>query len=60
MSDTPHTCGPRNRGDCYACVRSDLDRTLSVLRELEAAQSGEASEDGEGEAGEDPAEPTEE
>ena len=60
MSDTPHTCGPRNRGDCYACVRSDLDRTLSVLRELEAAaESDEANEAGEGEAGEDPAEPTE-
>jgi len=54
MSDTPHTCGPRNRGDCYACVRSDLDRTLRVLREAEeaaeeAAEGGAEDAEGEGE-----------
>jgi serine/threonine protein kinase len=62
MSDTPHTCGPRNRGDCYACVRSDLEETLAALHAVEEEEGG--GEDGDGESedgeGEPEGEPTEE
>ncbi len=44
MSDTPHTCGPRNRGDCYACVRRDIEATLATLHEIEAQNAAEAAE----------------
>ncbi len=44
MSDTPHTCGPRNRGDCYACVRRDIEETLRTLREAEAAAGTETGD----------------
>ena len=58
MSDTPHTCGPRNRGDCYACVRRDIEATLEALHAAQAAAEAEAeaeaSPEGEG------SEPTEE
>ncbi|MBO6935579.1 MAG: serine/threonine protein kinase [Deltaproteobacteria bacterium] len=54
MSDTPHTCGPRNRGDCYACVRRDIEDALESLHAAEAAAEGEPAEEAEG------AEPTEE
>ena len=61
MSDTPHTCGPRNRGDCYACVRSDLDRTIETLRAIEAEgeseSQGEAPVEGEAATESEPGEP---
>ena len=32
MADTPRTCGRRNRSDCYACVRADLERSMATLQ----------------------------
>ena len=41
MADTPHTCGRRNRSDCYACVRSDLNRVVELLETTERARAQE-------------------